>query len=574
MKKSVKQSTMVIVLNAISILFVIATVLSLLYLRELSNINEKANSERFELTFNANRFMDGSAYLTNEVRAYAATGDKVHYNNYWNEINVLKNRDIGVARLKEIGITPEEQGKIDEMAALSNNLVPLESDAMDLRMGGMADEAIEAVFGKPYEDTISRIRAVKSDFLTMLDQRSGSYVDEINARHEFSENLTLLFAFIVAAIQLLNIILVMGRLILPIKKLEKIMGELAKGNLSSEVGLSADSSEIGMLTASVIQTKAELKKYIGDISEKLESIAGGNLDQDVDIDYIGDFAPIKESLTTIFDSLNETIYQINSTSRQVAEGTRLIAHSAQALSQGSVEQSETVEKLSQSTGDIAEKTKANASMAGKAAKLADTIRGNAEKGSRQMGDMMGAVKEINEASQSISKVIKTIDDIAFQTNILALNAAVEAARAGQHGKGFAVVAEEVRNLAAKSAEAARDTGSLIANSMEKAELGSRIASDTASSFSDIVSGISESAQIVYDIAKSSEEQSHEIEMINSGINQVSQVVQQNSATAEEEASAAQEMSGQSSVLEDLIASFSLRDAAPVVRLLHRRGIAG
>ena len=177
-----------------------------------------------------------------------------------------------------------------------------------------------------------------------------------------------------------------------------------------------------------------------------------------------------------------------------------------------------------------------------------------------MNEMISAVREINQAGQSISKVIKVIDDIAFQTNILALNAAVEAARAGQHGKGFAVVAEEVRNLAAKSAEAAKDTGGLISNSIEKAELGSRIAGDTAASLTEIVSGINESSQIVSEIAKSSEEQSIGISQINSSIDQVAEVTHQNSATAQESAAASQEMNGQSSLLDELISQFKLKNS--------------
>jgi methyl-accepting chemotaxis protein len=184
----------------------------------------------------------------------------------------------------------------------------------------------------------------------------------------------------------------------------------------------------------------------------------------------------------------------------------------------------------------------------------------------QMDEMISAVKDINQSSLNINKVIKVIDDIAFQTNILALNAAVEAARAGQHGKGFAVVAEEVRNLASKSAEAAKDTGAMIQDSMIKAELGARIAGETAASLAEIVSGINESTRSINEISKSSEEQSMDISQINVGIDQVAQVVQQNSATAEESAAASQEMSAQSNLLQELISQFKLKDGDAQMRL--------
>ena len=250
--------------------------------------------------------------------------------------------------------------------------------------------------------------------------------------------------------------------------------------------------------------------------------------------------------------------QVASSGIQVANGSKQIASGAQALAQGATEQASVVQQLSSSMHDIALKTKDNTSMADQAAKLAASIKGSAERGSSQMNDMMAAVRDINQASHSISKVIKVIDDIAFQTNILALNAAVEAARAGSAGKGFAVVAEEVRNLASKSAEAARDTSNMISNSIEKAELGSKIAGETAQSLDEIVKGIIESSKIVNEIAMRSDEQYNAITQINAGVEQVAQVVSQNSATAEESAAASQEMSGQSVVLEDLIKQFQLR----------------
>ena len=293
------------------------------------------------------------------------------------------------------------------------------------------------------------------------------------------------------------------------------------------------------------------------VSQALETVAADDLTVEL--------APLSErdflglSLRAMIAKLNSMFGDIRQATGQVSSGARQISNGAQTLAQGATEQAASIEELSGSIAEIADKTRDNAEKAETAANLANTIMGSAEKGSRQMDEMMEAVKEINQASQSISKVIKVIDDIAFQTNILALNAAVEAARAGQHGKGFAVVAEEVRNLASKSAEAAKETGIMIQNSMEKAELGAAIARETAESLEKIVDGISQSNQIVNEIANSSEEQSLGITQINIGIDQVSQVVQQNSATAEESAAASEEMNGQADLLAELIMQFKLKD---------------
>jgi methyl-accepting chemotaxis protein len=264
------------------------------------------------------------------------------------------------------------------------------------------------------------------------------------------------------------------------------------------------------------------------------------------------------ALSKMADNLHKMFGAINAAAGQVSIGSKQIADGAQMLAQGSSEQAASVEELSGLVAEMAERTKASAGLAENAASLSNTIKVDAEEGSRRMDDMIAAVAEINEASRSIGKIIKTIDDIAFQTNILALNAAVEAARAGQHGKGFAVVAEEVRNLASKSAEAAKDTGGMIQNSIEKAGLGSRIAGETAASLKKIAAGINESTRLIGEIAGASEKQSSDITQINTGIDQVALVIQQNSASAEESAAAAEEMSSQSVLLQGLIAQFQLK----------------
>jgi len=290
--------------------------------------------------------------------------------------------------------------------------------------------------------------------------------------------------------------------------------------------------------------------------EWLEHIAGGDLSIEVkprgESDYIG------QSIMRMLDNLNGMFANINESAHQVAAASRQIEGGSGSLAKGSMQQAASIEELSASMTEISEKTKQNADIADEAAELSRVIRANAEKGSAQMDQMMMAVKEINDASSSISNVIKTIDEIAFQTQILALNAAVEAARAGSRGKGFTVVADEVRNLAGKSAEAAKNSGALIDNTVEKANLGLEIAVETAASLKEIVDGINRSSAIAAQIAQLSREQSQAISHINSSVDSVADIVQQNSATSQESAAASSEMSNQAVLLELLISKFKLR----------------
>ena len=317
---------------------------------------------------------------------------------------------------------------------------------------------------------------------------------------------------------------------------------------------SRNEDEIGQY----INSTAQLVSHLRDVDTTLKLVSEGDLTADINL--LSDSDTLGQSMKNMTGSLEKMFTEIYGSTEQVSTAAKQISDSAQSLAQGATQQAASIEELSGSISEISQTTTENAKMADSAAELANQIMNNAEKGSQQMVELIGAVKEMNEASQSIGKIIKTIDDIAFQTNILALNAAVEAARAGQHGKGFAVVADEVRSLAAKSAEAAKDTSGLIENSMEKAEFGARIASETSASLEEIVAGINKSNQLISDIARLSDEQSVGTEQINDGIEQVAQVVQQNSAIAEESAAAAEEMNAQADVLQGLISYFKTRNS--------------
>jgi methyl-accepting chemotaxis protein len=308
---------------------------------------------------------------------------------------------------------------------------------------------------------------------------------------------------------------------------------------------------------------AECATYLGNVANALNGIAGfltRIADGDLTIDHqaMSDDDVISNAIIHMINNLNNLFGEIDQAAEQVSLGANQISDASQSLAEGSTEQAATVEELSASIQDVSEKTKLNAKRAVDASNMSSSVKANAEKGAEQMTHMTAAVTEINQASQDISKVIKVIDDIAFQTNILALNAAVEAARAGEAGKGFAVVADEVRNLASKSAAAAKETGALIENSMKKAELGSTIAEQTAASLAEIVEGINKSSDLIGEIADSSEQQSMAIGQINEGITQVSEVVQKNSATAEECAASAEELNAQANVLTDNVAKFKLK----------------
>lgn len=301
-----------------------------------------------------------------------------------------------------------------------------------------------------------------------------------------------------------------------------------------------------------------IKKPLNKLVDASKKIAEGDLDVTVDVDTKDEVGVLAQTFRRMTDNINDAMTNINTASEQVASGAKQVSDSSMALSQGATEQASSIEELTASLEEISSQTKLNAQNANQANELAEAAKTNAAQGNSQMKEMLKAMEEINDSSSNISKIIKVIDEIAFQTNILALNAAVEAARAGQHGKGFAVVAEEVRNLAARSANAAKETTDMIEGSIKKVEGGTRIANETANALNKIVEGVAKAATLVGDIAVASNEQASGIAQINQGIMQVSQVVQTNSATSEESAAASEELSSQAELLRESVSRFKLK----------------
>ena len=346
----------------------------------------------------------------------------------------------------------------------------------------------------------------------------------------------------------------------PILSLTKSVKKLAEGSLDEEIKVRSK-NEIGALAKGLRQLVSQLKEYrlyIQEITDSLNEMQDGNLDIRLKNEYTGEFTKIKVALLDLSDKLTGLIGNIRISSDQVSSSAENVSAGAQNLTRGSMEQASSIEELSATINDISDRIRKNAENAAKANQAAATGQEEILKSDGQMQDMKASMNRINEKSAEISKIIKTIDDIAFQTNILALNAAIEAARAGEAGKGFAVVADEVRNLAQKSAEAAKDTTVLIDDTVKAVEQGSRLADSTAKSLHEVVNGQKELSILISEIASASDEQANAVSQVTTGIDQISSVVQTNSATAEESSASSSELNDQARNLREQISRFRLR----------------
>lgn len=454
----------------------------------------------------------------------------------------------------------EDLPSLDALTKARDKVGESRKDLINMMKAGKWEEAGDFLIGG-FNDAINECNALA---IQVYDEASEDAA-KFDADAAATRKKMIVFFWLLFVVLLVVTVIVMKKIIYaitrPVAELNDVAKNISSGTLKNEISHESG-DELGSLAESFRFTCDGLDKLVSDLTRLMDEMAKGNFDikTQAEKNYIGDFKPLLLSIRAMNTNLSDTLSKINEAADQVAGSSEQMSSAAQGLSQGATEQASSVEELAATINDISVHVSETASNARTAREQVENAGRELQQSNESMSHMIQAMQDISHKSSEIGKIIKTIEDIAFQTNILALNAAVEAARAGEAGKGFAVVADEVRNLASKSAEAAKNTTILIEGSIQAVEEGTRIADETAAALAATVESTGNAVDTVVKISQAAEQQAQSIAEVTQGVDQISSVVQTNSATAEESAAASEELASQSQILKGLVSKFTLKNS--------------
>lgn len=545
LKKMVMQSVLAMALGALFLILSIGA----------SVKSSSVEDEQLMATTYTNQYRLGSKMLTASVQAYSVTAEQKYYDAYMKELNEDKNRDNALAGLKEADICEEGWSCLNQIADLSNGLVPLEEVAFASVEKGDMDAARNYVFGKEYSEVIDQINALSDKALEVIQADKGIQTDRMRIQLIAFEIL-LLISFIILVVQIFRTIkFAREELLNPIKKVEKQMVAMAEGNLHEELDLTADDSEVGRMVSAITSMKQNLTGIITEISEVLAMMGNGNYNIQIRQTYVGEFVQIKESFQKISEEMKKTLLTIRDVSGQIDKGSEQLANAAEDLADGSTVQATKVSELVELLEKMSESMNRNAEEAVETVKIASNAGATLQTGNGMMEELKMAIGEISKCSEQIRTIISTIEDIATETNLLSLNAAIEAARAGEAGKGFAVVAEQVKKLAEESAKAAGETTKLIETTIQAVDRGIEIADATAGNMGEVMMGAKEATEKMGEMADLLRHDVDNMQQISNSISQVSAIVDNNSATSQETAAVSEEQKAQVEMMVQMMDNF-------------------